>query len=521
MCPQWLRSAHFPLALWSVVLVLSSSQGSLARQPRCKAHSVSPSFQSAGSAPNGIFTLGQFAILVDDAADGRAILACRLGDAGFYIVKRSPLPNNFTTQSIALEGPNMVLTSIDGERYAKNIAAMIGEPSEALRAAKPIAPDGFEFSSESGAGGSLRLFIPSPRSSGEAKQKNDLTFELRPIQSGAEIFTRKVLALDAASGTATIYWDEIGERTRAFIIVVDRAGAILRGVEIPIDKLETVPERFVGVTSDGRAYYLSVKGGESVPVPLPLDPNFKTKSLEKAVLESRTPSVHAQPSDDGFQEAVRKNTGDSRPKTEAAALFVSRASVVECAKEFSILKWTMTRGAYEHQGVTNVCDPQAKYWLRPFYLKDTIGKAISGVPYCWGCSDSLERFLARVAEGSHLAGHSCTCREGHYCLRTDVVGVDCSGLVSQCWKSGYYQTSRMSEIADPIDKRNLKPGDALNLAGSHIRLFLSFLPTSNGTKFKVIEATNSKGSIGRVIENTYTAAQLNSYQAIRYRKITD
>jgi hypothetical protein len=171
--------------------------------------------------------------------------------------------------------------------------------------------------------------------------------------------------------------------------------------------------------------------------------------------------------------------------------------------------------------VPNDCSPPGSYWRRPNYINGKSGQQVTGVPYCWGCSTSIEQFLDQVKTEARLAGHSCTCRTGNYCLRNDATGVDCSGFVSQCWKSGYYTTSSMSEIADRIDKAKLKQGDAFNLSGSHIRLFMGLVETDTGTRFRVIEAANGEGRIGRVVEQTYTASQLSSYVAIRYKKIVD
>ena len=78
-------------------------------------------------------------------------------------------------------------------------------------------------------------------------------------------------------------------------------------------------------------------------------------------------------------------------------------------------------------------------------------------------------------------------------------------------------------LHDVEHERNCRPhrqgqtetGDAFNLAGSHIRLFMALVETDTGTRFRVIEAANGEGRIGRVIEQTYTASQLSSYVAIR------
>ena len=79
----------------------------------------------------------------------------------------------------------------------------------------------------------------------------------------------------------------------------------------------------------------------------------------------------------------------------------------------------------------------------------------------------------------------------------------------------------MSEIADDIDESELKKGDAFNQPGSHIRLYMDTVETSGGSRYRVIEAANGQGRIGRVTEGKYTASQLSRYHPVRYKKIVD
>lgn len=512
-----------------------------AAEEPCKARAVPPAFQQVGVAPAGVVTVGTSVILLDDAGTEPRIMACEIDDKGVFKLRKSwPLPADFTIKTITLQGDRLLLESIEGAEYQQDVGLANDVAAEAAQPKDAPTADGFAFTAEKTSENQSRLRVPL----GDAGAPNNaaLEFELKPIMPGAEIFTRKVLGRDAAAGTATVYWEEVGEeKTRAFIVRVDRAGAVIAGAEVPLADIETAPERFAGVLSDGRAYYLEVKGAESTPVLLPLEPDFAARARDGTLKDDGKAGKHgrdagaspesavstpaysgAEPSGEDFEEKVRKNFEEDTVLEESATQTVSRASVIDCAKKYSTFEWTMTAGAYERQGVQEVCSPQAKFRRRPFYLKDTIGKKVVSVPYCWGCSDSIERFAAKVADGSRLAGHSCTCREGHYCLRNDSVGVDCSGFVSQCWKSAYKTTSLMHEIADPISKTSLKAGDALNLPRSHIRLFVEFVPTPSGDKkFRVIEATNGEGAIGRVIEATYSAGSMSSYKAIRYRKIAD
>jgi hypothetical protein len=58
---------------------------------------------------------------------------------------------------------------------------------------------------------------------------------------------------------------------------------------------------------------------------------------------------------------------------------------------------------------------------------------------------------------------------------------DCSGYVSHCWNAGHgYTTRSMHEVAHPISKDDLKPGDAMLNAGVHVVLFAGWV--DNTTK---------------------------------------
>jgi hypothetical protein len=50
---------------------------------------------------------------------------------------------------------------------------------------------------------------------------------------------------------------------------------------------------------------------------------------------------------------------------------------------------------------------------------------------------------------------------------------------------------------------------------------MNLVETDTGPRFRMIEATNAEGRIGRVIEASYTASELSTYKAIRYKRIVD
>lgn len=59
---------------------------------------------------------------------------------------------------------------------------------------------------------------------------------------------------------------------------------------------------------------------------------------------------------------------------------------------------------------------------------------------------------------------------------------DCSGYVSMCWETGTsWSTSTFHSVAKPITAAQLKPGDAMLKAGTHIRLFEGWSDAAHST----------------------------------------
>jgi hypothetical protein len=515
----------------------------------CSGAAIAPSLQTPGRSAAGVVTVGNRIVLIDDAGAAKQLLICEMEGSGFVLKERIELPADVAVEKIEAEGSTITLTTADGQRIEKKIAAPPTGPAEA------VPPEGYRFSASRKAEKKFVLKVAPSASPGARMAPGPaIEIELSPIVPGAQIYTRKILNVDPSRNAVTVFWDEVGAYgTRAFIATF-ADGRMTSGAQIPLNEIETIPENFAGVLADGRAYYLLTKEGKTVPVILELDAGFaekakangplieqfkrervpdqperrgeKLKEGIKKLAERAMPSRAAPPAADdeaAFQAAVRAAVEEPGPAGRAAAPPppVKRVEVTKCAEEYRDLTWTVTPASYEKPSVANECSPQSLYWRRPHYLNGKSGKEVKGVPYCWGCSHSLDKFLNYVKTGERLAGQSCTCRTGHYCVRNDATGVDCSGFVSQCWKAVYHTTSSMGEISTVISKADLKPGDALNRAGNHIRLFMNLVETDTGPRFRMIEATNAEGRIGRVIEATYTASELSTYKAIRYKRIVD
>lgn len=156
-------------------------------------------------------------------------------------------------------------------------------------------------------------------------------------------------------------------------------------------------------------------------------------------------------------------------------------------------------------------------WWRP-------GAWNTGVPYQWGGFASLEEFDRGLRQG--LAAGDVYTQEKRALLESAVsahaVGIDCSGLVSRCWKlSRPYSTRELPSICETLsDYRDLLPGDILNVHNDHVLLFAGWADPGR-TKLIAFEAGSPP--TWKVLRNTIAVEYLKGlgYQPLRYRGMID
>jgi hypothetical protein len=139
----------------------------------------------------------------------------------------------------------------------------------------------------------------------------------------------------------------------------------------------------------------------------------------------------------------------------------------------------------------------------------------SNMPYCYGGSDSVTRFLSRI-QNSTCPGGRDRCGRGEHTFRKrgtkqwydpaprglgygyrvprSLAGIDCSAFVSRCWGIARRSTTTLPQVCLQIDRREIKKGDILNRRGIHVRVFDEWV----GARMRVYEAS---GSHGRVVHH--------------------
>lgn len=205
----------------------------------------------------------------------------------------------------------------------------------------------------------------------------------------------------------------------------------------------------------------------------------------------------------------------SYPLNFLALTPVKRSEALSLAKEYNDHVWTAKSCNVGTTTCTDWCNKQKTIKPPSWVVVGTNTR----FPYSWGGFSTISQFdqgladckkagdiQTKYADGTSACGSSCS------------VGVDCSGFVSRLWKqTTKYGTSTIMQIATKINKSDLKPADALNDTGSHIRLFIGF--RSDG-KWDMVESYAGSGYWG-VGYTVRSPAENDGYDAIRYNAIVD
>jgi hypothetical protein len=222
---------------------------------------------------------------------------------------------------------------------------------------------------------------------------------------------------------------------------------------------------------------------------------------------------------------------------------LQRHAFVERASGGTISRYNVLRNACEYQRHTwplaaaqlTPIDPQlcpcgttgaCKKWKAPPALAGRVGQEITALPYNWGGADRLDHFDQKIS-AQRPAGQVCTNSKGGGVIYdpanvvndTYTAGVDCSGFVLRAWGwpgSGHpYATSTLTTIANNLASvLDLRPGDVMNDAGSHVRMILNWRGSDT------VEIMESSTSCGGVCRRIMPLTSLTAYKPMRAKTVT-
>lgn len=147
-----------------------------------------------------------------------------------------------------------------------------------------------------------------------------------------------------------------------------------------------------------------------------------------------------------------------------------------------------------------------------------------GVPYKWGGFDLPEDFDRGVREG-RAAGDIYTAEKRRLldaAVSAHAVGIDCSGLISRCWRlPRSYSTRELTALCEAVpDLTQLKPGDIFNLHNSHVVLFAAWKDDTR-QRLYAYEAGSPPSWKAQCNDIPISLLTRQGYTAWRYRGIRD
>jgi hypothetical protein len=207
---------------------------------------------------------------------------------------------------------------------------------------------------------------------------------------------------------------------------------------------------------------------------------------------------------------------------------VKRDEAIRIAEEYRNLRWTAS-GANAFHGKDAdgiwVDTPDAGFsrpGTRPGWWQP--GGENVGIPYKWGGFSSPKEFRAGLKKGLY-AGDIYTAekrRLGDSAVSRHTVGIDCSGLISRCWKlKRPYSTRELPALCEPLASfADLRPGDIVNAPNNHVLLFKAF---TDDSKRRILAYEAGSPPTWKVLLNSVplTLLEKDGYQPMRYRKIRD
>ncbi len=207
---------------------------------------------------------------------------------------------------------------------------------------------------------------------------------------------------------------------------------------------------------------------------------------------------------------------------------VRRSEVIAMAEQYVHYKWKPSAANVFHgqdaEGIFVETPDRtfARPGIRPgWWVPDQVNE---GVPYMWGGFSTLSDFKKGLRHGMY-AGDVYTDekrRLNDAAVSKHAVGIDCSGLVSRCWKLDRpYSTKELPSLCIALGSYSeLKPGDILNAPDKHVLIFRGFLDEQ---KQRLLAYEAGSPPTWKVLLNGIPINLLlpEGFQPLRYRKIRD
>ena len=310
-------------------------------------------------------------------------------------------------------------------------------------------------------------------------------------------------------------YNRTGSFIKSYLLVVNLNGELINLVEVPINFLSYIHKPFL---YKDNAWYYAFSGQEGVFI-------FKIGTDTNSI---DSPDSY-EPSDESIDYFYREHENgishedtDNNDSTRGNWRTITQAWYN--GHQYCSLEWTPTSSNLPSE-CTYVYEDDDHYGniKTPSYL--TVGSTTTGVPYSWGGFTRYNVFKDKANNGKYTGNKrtktSDGCNSGHvYVAGSDsyVIGVDCSGFVSNCWEVSRHTTKNISDICSDhglvstASTSDFQKGDALNDWGSHVMLYTGH---NRSGSFNVFESSSwDWKTSSRTYETTFFNG--TGYRILRY-----
>jgi len=287
---------------------------------------------------------------------------------------------------------------------------------------------------------------------------------------------------------ASVETDGEAVQTRSLAYRFTLDGTLVQLVEMPMTEELVWVEHRLTIEPEGDLRVLST-GVDEAQLRRPAGLNITGGALPRPT----TPKLRASPT---------PPPGDLAPRN----LCMSREEIMQRAYEYA-----------NYEAVYNASHMKGCSGRTPVnYFAQRLGQPIRGVAYKY--AGHIEVSTYNDAVGNNYTG-------GDLNTKTDKnvdscsYGVDCSGFVSKAWRSGHRTTSSLHTVSHTLGGlAELKPGDALNKPGSHVRLVAQNLWAYG---VKVVESTVGQQRMRVIVRDMSweNAGYASGYTPVRYNNV--
>jgi hypothetical protein len=229
-----------------------------------------------------------------------------------------------------------------------------------------------------------------------------------------------------------------------------------------------------------------------------------------------------EPADAAILDVGDEERPTAHGATAGGDAMLTRSNVRKAMDAYRDHPWTLTDGNLRNPcetaivpGVPIACRRPDRFVLPPEEARRPRPAAMTGVPYDWGGTDSLDRFDQKIKQG-YIAGNIGGTFWSSDARRV-TAGVDCSGLVANVWRlSRHVGTSELPQVTERVAALDrMRIGDALLLPEHHIALYREQMkPDGASLAIRVTEASSRCGS---VCDSVYEIDHFHGY-ALRRSK---